>query len=178
MFYLQRITVYEGEYKILCEKYNFWRVVRLYSPINKIKNEMGRNRFYVYSRRLHREVRLYNSLQYDYWVLTESDTTVMSYCERPLKIKVSIAGKIVETVLFMSNKKFLRDFNEHISECIKSDSDFIHMYKTRLLCICFKEHVLVNFGNQLYIDINFPTKMTQNTPVRYMFPRCSVKIKY
>lgn len=112
MFYCQRITEYEVEYRILWSKYNFWRVEHLYLPINKIKNEMGRNRFYVYSRRLHREVRLYNSLQYDHWVLTESDITVMSYCERPLKINVYIAGKVVETVFDMwikseSEEKFV-----------------------------------------------------------------------
>lgn len=34
---------------------------------------------------------------------------------------------LVHTVfhLFMSNKKFLRDFNEHISECIESDIDLL-----------------------------------------------------
>ncbi|MHB0864986.1 hypothetical protein ACYCS5_28050 [Paenibacillus sp. SEL3] len=62
---------------------------------------MGRNRFFVFSRRLNREVRLYNSLKYDHWVLTESDVSVMNYCERPLEIKVSVAGKVVETVFDM-----------------------------------------------------------------------------
>lgn len=73
---------------------------------------MGRNRFFAFSRRLNREVRLYNSLQYDHWVLTESNILVMNYCERPLKIKVSVAGKVVETVFDMwikseSEEKFV-----------------------------------------------------------------------
>lgn len=65
----------------------------MYSPVRKIENEMGRNRFYVFSKRLGREVRLYNSLQYDHWVLTETDLSVLDYCERPHKITVSVAGK-------------------------------------------------------------------------------------
>ncbi|WP_342426166.1 hypothetical protein [Paenibacillus sp. FSL L8-0158] len=73
----------------------------MYSPVRKIENEMGRNRFYVFSKRLGREVRLYNSLQYDHWVLTETDLSVLDYCERPHKITVSVAGKVVETVFDM-----------------------------------------------------------------------------
>ncbi len=45
-------------------------------------------------KRLGREVRLYNSLQYDHWVLTETDLSVLDYCERPHKITVSVAGKV------------------------------------------------------------------------------------
>lgn len=142
MFYCQRITEYEVEYRILWSKYNFWRVEHLYSPINKIKNEMGRNRFYIYSRRLHREVRLYNSLQYDHWVLTESDISVMSYCERPLKINVSIGGKVVETVFDMwikseSEEKFVfirYSYEIDLDNKRSSEQAIYEMYAQKIWC--------------------------------------------
>ncbi|MNW37250.1 hypothetical protein D3C74_142890 [compost metagenome] len=73
----------------------------MYSPIREIKNEMGRDRFFVFSRRLNREVRLYGKLQYDHWAMVETDLSIKDYCERPKKIVVSVAGEIIETVFDM-----------------------------------------------------------------------------
>ncbi|MHB0865034.1 PDDEXK family nuclease [Paenibacillus sp. SEL3] len=73
----------------------------MYSPIKEINNEMGRNRFFAFSRRLKREIRLYSPLQYDNWVMVETDLSVEYYCERPKKIVVSVAGEIIETVFDM-----------------------------------------------------------------------------
>lgn len=72
----------------------------MYTPL-AISNELGRNRFIVFSRRLGREVRLYNSLQYDHWSTVETDLSVENYCERPKKIIVSVSGEIIETVFDM-----------------------------------------------------------------------------
>lgn len=66
---------------------------------------MGRNRFYVYSKRLRREVRLYNKLQYDNWVFIETDQSIVDYCERPLKVVVSVAGEVTETTFDMWIRK-------------------------------------------------------------------------
>ncbi|CAI6087637.1 hypothetical protein [Cohnella sp. JJ-181] len=73
---------------------------------------MGRNRFFVYSKRLKREVRLYNTLQYDHWALIETDFSIEDYCERPLQVVVSVAGEVTETTFDMWIRK--RDSEEFI----------------------------------------------------------------
>jgi hypothetical protein len=62
---------------------------------------MGMNRFNVFSKRLQREIRLYNPLQYDHWVLIETNLAINNYCERPLKIVISVAGEIIESIFDM-----------------------------------------------------------------------------
>ncbi|MBT2765915.1 hypothetical protein [Paenibacillus sp. ISL-20] len=90
----------------------------MYSPIREIKNEMGRDRFFVFSRRLKREVKLYGKLQYDHWAMVETDLSVQDYCERPKKIVVSVAGEIIETIFDMwvktsTNEEFIFVSNAH-----------------------------------------------------------------
>lgn len=62
---------------------------------------MGRNRFFVYSKRLNREVRLYNDLQYDHWCLVESNPLIINYCEKPLRIVETVAGEVIESIFDM-----------------------------------------------------------------------------
>ncbi|MEQ7049905.1 hypothetical protein ABN764_04510 [Paenibacillaceae sp. P-4] len=73
----------------------------MYVPIREIKNEMGRNRFFVFSKRLNREVRLYNDLQYDHWCLVESNPLIIKYCEKPLRIVETVAGEVIESIFDM-----------------------------------------------------------------------------
>lgn len=63
----------------------------MYKPI--IHNNLWINRWYVFSKKLNREVILYGPLEYDHWVLIEMDPLVTNYCEKPLEISHSYFGK-------------------------------------------------------------------------------------
>jgi hypothetical protein len=95
----------------------------MYTPIREINNELGRNRFFVFSKRLQREVRLYNKLHYDHWALIETDLTVVDYCERPHKIVVSVAGEIIETTFDMWIKTNTSEHFLFIKYSYEMDSD-------------------------------------------------------
>lgn len=73
------------------------------------------NRFNVFSKRLHRKVRLYNDLQYDHWVLIETNLDINNYCEKPIKIVISVAGEIIETIFDM----WVNFADEEEFRCIK-----------------------------------------------------------
>lgn len=49
-----------------------------------ISNKYGRNRWVVFSPKLHRKVQLYSELEYDIWVLLECNYQIESFCEKPL----------------------------------------------------------------------------------------------
>jgi len=59
------------------------------------------NRWDSYSPRLDRDVLLYNDLLYDFWALIETDPSVETFCERPLKIKQLVDGNIIESTFDM-----------------------------------------------------------------------------
>ncbi|GGF99745.1 hypothetical protein GCM10010912_50690 [Paenibacillus albidus] len=90
----------------------------MYKPIHEIKNEMGMNRFIVFSKRLKREIRLYNDLQYDHRVLVETNLDIKNYCERPHKILILAAGEVIETIFDMWVN--YGDKEEFVSSCPKS----------------------------------------------------------
>jgi hypothetical protein len=76
----------------------------MYSPIKEINNEMGRNRFFAFSRRLKREIRLYSPLQYDNWVMVETDLSVEYYCERPKKSLYQLLVRLLKLYLICGLK--------------------------------------------------------------------------
>ncbi|QYK67416.1 hypothetical protein KAI36_02566 [Paenibacillus sp. S02] len=63
----------------------------MYKPI--ISKKLGVNRWFAFSKKLNREVRLYGQLEYDHWVLIEMDPQVINYCEKPLEINHSYFGR-------------------------------------------------------------------------------------
>ncbi|MGG4217821.1 hypothetical protein ABEW32_06285 [Paenibacillus jamilae] len=153
----------------------------MYSPVRKIENEMGRNRFYVFSKRLGREVRLYNSLQYDHWVLTETDLSVLDYCERPHKITVSVAGKVVETVFDMwiksaNEEKFIFiKYSSQIDPDDKRSSQkaIYEMYAQKIWCAeNNKTHCVLT---ELDIRINPIIISNKKTLIPYYLPVNDIK---
>lgn len=61
----------------------------------------GTNRWIVFSPKLRRTVILYNSLEYDHWVLVESEPAISSYCEQPRRIRMRLPSGVVTTVFNM-----------------------------------------------------------------------------
>lgn len=60
----------------------------MYSPIPiKRSSKFGNNYWEAYSPKAHRNVCLFSDLEYDHWILIETNPQVRSFCERPLEIK-------------------------------------------------------------------------------------------
>jgi hypothetical protein len=73
-----------------------------YSPVWLLAaSRFGNNRWIVYSLKLLRLVILYSDLEYDHWVLVESDWRIVSYCEQPLRVRVRLDSGFVVTVFDM-----------------------------------------------------------------------------
>lgn len=70
-----------------------------YTPIWELAaSRFGSNRWIVFSLRLLRLVILYSDLEYDNWVLVESNFRIVAYCEQPFRMQAKIAGRLVTTV--------------------------------------------------------------------------------
>jgi|ERR1051326_1130062 hypothetical protein len=91
------------------------QIISPYHPVNGVSaSRFGNNRWIVFSVRLHRLVILYSDLEYDHWVIVESNYKIVCYCEQPLRMRAKINGRIVTTVpdmwvLFDSGQEQFRE---------------------------------------------------------------------
>src|SRR5258707_5144664 len=70
-----------------------------YRPVcDLLASRFGNNRWIVFSLRLRRLVILFSDLELDHWVLIESNSKIVSYCEQPLRKRAKIAGTVVTSV--------------------------------------------------------------------------------
>ncbi|MDF2534686.1 MAG: S-layer protein [Bacillales bacterium] len=66
----------------------------MYTPITKNNNKKyGNNRWMGYSERLKREVFLSSQLEYDHWVLVETESDVVNFCEQPKRASAIYMGR-------------------------------------------------------------------------------------
>ena len=65
------------------------------------RGRFNNNLWQVYSPKVDRVVNLYSDLEYDHWVLVETDPQIRLFCEQPRKIDVVIAGKSVSSIFDM-----------------------------------------------------------------------------
>ncbi|MCE5169691.1 TnsA endonuclease N-terminal domain-containing protein [Paenibacillus profundus] len=74
----------------------------MYTPISGTRStKYGSNYWTALSSKIKRRVQLFSDLEYDHWVLVESDPNVKTFCEQPLKIQHLINGEIVNSVFDM-----------------------------------------------------------------------------
>ena len=74
----------------------------MYTPINiKRSSKYGNNYWEVYSPKVKRNVRLFSDLEYENWILIETNPKIVSFCEQPLEIKDSIDGKSKKSIFDM-----------------------------------------------------------------------------
>lgn len=71
----------------------------MYTPV--MKENLGSNRWHVFSKKIQREVRLKGDLEYDNWVLIETDPLILTFCEKPKEIIYSLNGKPIKSVFDM-----------------------------------------------------------------------------
>lgn len=61
----------------------------MYTPlIKKRTGRYGNNHWLVFSPKLKRDVNLFSDLELDNWVLIETDSTVVTFCEQPWKAEI------------------------------------------------------------------------------------------
>ncbi len=74
----------------------------MYSPIEiKRKQKFGSNYWEAFSYKANRTVKLFSDLEYDHWVLVETDPDIKAFCEQPKQITKMINGRIVSTIFDM-----------------------------------------------------------------------------
>lgn len=61
------------------------------------QNHYGNNRWIAFSPKLRRNITLYSNLEYDHWVLIESDPLVKSFCEQPCRVRIKLPIGLVTT---------------------------------------------------------------------------------
>lgn len=67
----------------------------MYKPIiHNVSTKFGNNRWKSYSIKMHRAVFLFSDLEYDNWLLTECNPSVISFCEQPFEIKLPFNSRI------------------------------------------------------------------------------------
>lgn len=74
----------------------------------------GSNYWTVYSPKLRRDVHLYSDLERHHWVLVESDPAIMWFCEAPMRIRIKINGRDIQTIPDMLVR--FRDEQEQVRE--------------------------------------------------------------
>ncbi len=74
-------------------------MIKIYSPLPiKRSSKYGCNYWETYSTKLSRNVRLFSDLEYDHWVLVETDPFVKMFCEQPIELKYVYKGKVFKSI--------------------------------------------------------------------------------
>lgn len=95
----------------------------MYKPlITNVSKTFGNNRWIAYSSKLQRNVLLFSDLEYEHWLIIESNPTIIDFCEQPLLMNAHINGKLMTSIVDMW-VKYDTDHEEFIE--IKYSSDLI-----------------------------------------------------
>lgn len=74
----------------------------MYTPIDiRRSSHYGSNYWETYSPKLKRIVKAFSDLEYDNYVLVETNPKIKSFCEQPIRIKCFWEGNLVESIFDM-----------------------------------------------------------------------------
>lgn len=74
----------------------------MYYPINIDRaKKYGSNYWEVFSPKADRIVRCYSDLEYEHYILVETNPNIIAFCEKPLKISYNLDGINIESLLDM-----------------------------------------------------------------------------
>ncbi|XQY93689.1 TnsA endonuclease N-terminal domain-containing protein [Metabacillus sp. HB246100] len=74
----------------------------MYKPlITDGSRKYGNNRWLTYSSKLKRNVYLFSDLEYEHWLLVESNPQIVEFCEQALLMEVVLNGKIQTSIIDM-----------------------------------------------------------------------------
>jgi hypothetical protein len=94
-------------------------MVEVKVPVKQSRN-YGSNYWEVYSLKLSRLVRLFSDLEYDNYILTETNPEIISFCEQPKKISINYNNKQKHSIFDMW--QLYKDNNEYYCEVKYSKS--------------------------------------------------------
>lgn len=149
--------------KVFVTKKNFpWVVILLYKPITNSSKHFGNNRWVAYSPKLQRTVSFYSDLEYDHWILIETDSSVTTFCEQPLKIQMGDTYSIFDMWVkrkdgseYFVEIKYLRDLNPskiksyaRVERQIATQREWCEIHGAEYKLITDKEIR----GNPVYLD--------------------------
>lgn len=128
----------------------------MYKPINmRRSSKFGNNYWEVYSPKLKRNIRLFSDLEYENWVLIETNPKIISFCEQPLEIKDYIDGKLKKSILDMW---VLYDDNTEQFQEVK--------YQSQLLDINSRSSKQVQFQKQWCLKNGYDYIVRTDTEIR------------
>jgi hypothetical protein len=67
----------------------------------KRSSRYGNNYWEGFSPKLKRNVRFFSDLEYEHWILVETNPSVETFCEQPLRIKQHLNGEWIESIFDM-----------------------------------------------------------------------------
>lgn len=74
----------------------------LYKPlITDASKKYGNNRWLAYSNKLKRVVYLFSDLEYEHWLQVETDPTIITFCEQPIKMEIIEDCRIRSSIIDM-----------------------------------------------------------------------------
>ncbi|WP_047982022.1 TnsA endonuclease N-terminal domain-containing protein [Ornithinibacillus contaminans] len=122
----------------------------MYSPVvDPSKKHYGANFWDSYSNKINRDVHFYSDLEYDHWIHIETNPNVVDFCEKPMKIKGIIDGKIHETTFDMWIK--WKDGNEEFIE-VAYNKDVLNRKDTKRRIFLQREWIKNNNRNYRIVD--------------------------
>jgi len=95
--YIEDCCNYENNYNV-----NLKGGRDVYTPvITDGSTRFGNNRWYSFSPKLKRDVYLFSDLEYEHWLLVESNPEISEFCEQPLEVTSLINGKVKNSIFDM-----------------------------------------------------------------------------
>lgn len=115
----------------------------------------GNNRWLSYSSKLKRHVYLFSDLEYEHWLLIETNPRIVEYCEQPLLMAEFVNGKLYKSIIDMWVK--YDDGHEEFIE-IKYSSELIKEDVKRQIAVqkkwCSKNEVKHHVRTEEFIGAN------------------------
>lgn len=92
------------------------------------REHYGCNYWETLSPKLGRNVKLYRDIEYDHWALVEANIEIVWFCERPIRIRLCVDGRSVESIFHM----VVRDSRERFEyRKLVYASDLAHVPRQR-----------------------------------------------
>ncbi|MFB5089332.1 Tn7 transposase TnsA N-terminal domain-containing protein [Psychrobacillus sp. PGGUH221] len=77
-------------------------MINIYKPVKNFKtSHFGSNFWDCFSFKLDRDAYFYSDLEYEHWILVETNPLINNFCEQPIKIELEYEGKMHSTIFDM-----------------------------------------------------------------------------
>ncbi|WP_185805395.1 TnsA endonuclease N-terminal domain-containing protein [Bacillus canaveralius] len=130
--------------------------------INPKTSHFGSNFWDGFSNKINRDVNFYSDLEYEHWILVETNPLIVSFCEQPKKIRDEYEGDWHESIFDMWIKWY--NGKEEFIE-IKYEKDVADA-KTRLTKRSNKIHIQLQIQQSWCRRENYPYRLVTESDIR------------